>query len=397
MTKKLFNALAVCLLFLVGCNQNETIEAAQAEPSIIEQNMGYLNNKTPGCGVAVVQGGEVKYEHYFGQSSLRYNVPVDDKTVFRIASISKHFTAALALILADEGKLALSDTLLKYYPEGPAWFADISIYQLIHHRSGLPNYTENDAMAYQLSLYGQQHPKVMTSTLSGLTLTPEHFVIALLDALKTLDKTDVPPGLVTRYTNTGYVLLADVIEKVSEQPIQTLAKEKLFDPLGMTSTRINSTQDGHVPWLATGYFSKDTYYSGYMNYDWGEEQYREVSKNIMTIGPDGVLTTLGDFTIWMNHLMDPKVNPQFWQKFLDINHDEFGDAPNFYSRLNKYSNGLIVQDIRTMPKYAHDGLSYDGMGSEFWFIPEQKLGYVQLCNFLGAPRIDSDAIQDEFI
>ena len=110
----------------------------------VSDDFSELNSQTPGCAVGVVKKGELVYERYFGQANLRYQVPIDKKTVFNLGSITKHFTAVLALQLEVKGQLSLNDSLKKYYPQGPRWFENIKLHHLINHQSGLPDYLNDE-------------------------------------------------------------------------------------------------------------------------------------------------------------------------------------------------------------------------------------------------------------
>ena len=118
-----------------------------------------LNSQTPGCAIGVVKKDKLVYEQYFGQANLRYQVQIDKKTVFNLGSITKHFTAALALQLEVKGQLSLNDSLKKYYPQGPSWFEDVKLHHLINHQSGLPDYLNNEEKNVINNIFGKINNK----------------------------------------------------------------------------------------------------------------------------------------------------------------------------------------------------------------------------------------------
>lgn len=348
----------------------------------ISTYFSHLNSTTAGCAVGVVKGDNLVYENYFGQANLRYQVPVDKKTVLNIGSISKHITASLVLMLESEGKLNRSDTLKKYYPDSPDWFEDITLYHLIHHRSGLPDYINDYKAAPSLSGKLAAFPELMSGLIIGQPIPRKVMVKTVVDYMASLEAPPLPAGVVTRYSNTGYLMLADILEKVSGVPFEDLAEKRIFKPLGMSSTTITSVKDTEIPWSATGY----------VHIGHSRDELRSAESNIITAGDGGILTTLPDLSKWVSHLLKPKGNQSLWEAFLNEDDPVFGQAPNFSSRLDQYVNGLIFMRNNKNKFYMHGGLSIDGMESYFWFSPDLNIGYIQLCNFDGVVSPDRDKV-----
>ncbi|MEI8658048.1 serine hydrolase domain-containing protein [Vibrio sp. Hal054] len=355
-------------LFLLGCTSNDNGD--------LVRSFSDLNETTPGCAVGIIKNNRFLYEGYFGQSNLKYNIPIDKKTVFNIGSNSKHITASLVLLLESEGKLSRSDSLEKYYQDGPDWFKDITLYHLLHHQSGLPDYI-NDIETRN----GVIRQLVNESELaSGLTIgqpIPKGTVTtAVVNWMKGLDSPIFKSGSLAIYSNTGYLLLADIVEKASGVEFNKLAEDRLFKPLGMESTTIHGKLNGEIKWSATGYI------------DFGDGVYRPTENNIVTQGTSGVKTTLSDYAKWISHLMTPKTDKELWVSFLNPDDPVYGKAPTWKSGLQHYSNGLVIFRTNKGSSYTHGGLSIDGMASDFWFSPKLKLGYIQLCNFNTTRRVD---------
>lgn len=360
----------------------------------VSDSFSGLNSQTPGCAVGVVKKGELVYERYFGQANLRYQVPIDKKTVFNLGSITKHFTAALALQLEAKGQLSVNDSLKKYYPQGPNWFEDVKLHHLINHQSGLPDYLNDEKTREQLVKRVSTIPHVLAELVVGKAIARDVTLMHVLDTMMALSAPSFKPGENSSYSNTGYLLLADILEKASGIPFSELAQQ-LFKPLGMSSTELVSLQTIETPWSATGYsaISSPRY------------KYRRNSSNLITQGDGGILSTLPDFAKWISHLMAPIDDKLFWSTFLHPmkpvsnigglssfqNTDD--SKGHFMSQILSslktvskirgvpYNNGLFISKVKGETVYSHRGLSIDSMGSYFWLSPSHSIGYIQLCNF----------------
>jgi len=203
------------------------------------------------------------------------------------------------------------------------------------------------------------------------------------------------PGEKASYSNTGYLFLADILEKASGISFSDLAQKKLFKPFKMSSTELMSLKAVEIPWSATGYdvLNASTY------------KYRRNSSNLITQGEGGLLTTLPDFAKWISHLITPEDDKLFWDAFLNpmkpasktggfLNFQDTAYSNELFmnhiinpsksvSKLfgTAYNNGMSIKHIEGGVIYSHSGLSIDSMGSYFWVSPAHKIGYIQLCNF----------------
>jgi len=379
------------LLFIIS---NMIILTADAD---VFDEFSELNSQTPGCAVGVVKKDKLVYENYFGQANLRYQVSIDQKTVFNLGSITKHLTAALTLQLEKKGLLSLKDSLHKYYPKGPSWFEDVKLYHLINHQSGLPDYLNDEKTRSVLVKRLSKVPHLLEQLVVGKPITRDVALNNVIEVMMALPSPLFIPGDKTSYSNTGYLFLADILEKVSGLTFSDLANINLFKPLAMSSTELMSMHAVEIPWSATGYdiLNASTY------------QYRRNSTNLITQGEGGLLTTLPDFARWVSHLIKPKRDKTFWDAFLNSNHPktefkgissyllrplesntEFGAPPSIGGYA--YNNGLFNKSIENGVTFFHSGLSIDSMASYFWVSPAHNVGYIQLCNFnfRRKPRIE---------
>jgi CubicO group peptidase (beta-lactamase class C family) len=185
----------------------------------------------PGAAVLVRWRGKTVLRKGYGMANLDLEVPVAPEQVFEIGSVTKQFTAAAILRLAEQGKLELSDPIQKYLPDFPTGDAVITIDQLLHHTSGVPSYT---GMPEWLPRWRED---MSLETLIGLFRG------------KPLD---FPPGTSWSYSNSGYVLLGAVIEKVAGRSYEEYVEKELFAPLGMVDSRYGH-QEEVVRGRAAGY------------------------------------------------------------------------------------------------------------------------------------------------
>jgi CubicO group peptidase (beta-lactamase class C family) len=169
--------------------------------------------------VLVARNGQVLVDNGYGYSDLEWQIPDSPETKFRLGSMTKQFTAADILLLEERAKLSTDDLVKKYMPDAPAAWNKITIYNLLTHTSGIPNFTS--------------FPDYHSS--EGTPATPAQLVARFRD--KPLD---FQPGEQWSYSNSGYVLLGYLIEKISGQTYQNFIEENFFKPLGMNDSGYDS-------------------------------------------------------------------------------------------------------------------------------------------------------------
>jgi len=323
-----------------------------------------INSQSPGCAIGVVKKDKLVYERYFGQANLRYRVPIDEKTVFNLGSITKHFTAALVLQSEIKGELSLNDSLKKYYPQGPSWFSDIKLHHLINHQSGIPDYLNDDNTRGQLAKKLSTIPYLLEKLVVGKPITRDVTLSNVLELMFELPTASFKAGEKASYSNTGYLFLADILEKSSRISLNELTQKQIFTPLGMYSTELASLNSIEIPWSATGYDVVNA----------SKYEYRRSSSNLITQGDGGLLSTLSDFSKWISYLINTDAYELFKGSFKPMK-----PALNLWG--TGYINGLSINHVKGEVVYSHGGLSTDSMRSYFWVSPVHKIGYVQLCNF----------------
>jgi CubicO group peptidase (beta-lactamase class C family) len=191
--------------------------------------------RVPGVAVGIVSKGEVIAAKGYGAANVELGVPVTPNTMFQSGSLGKQFTAVAVMLQVEDGKLALDDSVTKYFPDAPASWRPITIRHLLTHTSGIPDYTERSA----------------DDSSQGIDLRRDYTEDELSKAAFGLPL-EFKAGSRWSYSNTGYLLLGVIIHKVSGRFYGDVLKERVFTPLGMKTARIISEAD-IVPNRSAGY------------------------------------------------------------------------------------------------------------------------------------------------
>jgi CubicO group peptidase (beta-lactamase class C family) len=223
--------------------------------------------RVPGMSVAVLRGDSILLARGYGYANLEQHVPATDSTVYPVGSVSKQFTAAAIVMLAEQGRLGLDDPITRYLPEGSAVWPGVTIRHLLTHTSGVPQDTMPD--------WRRDYTEI--ELVRSAAAQPLEFT----------------PGDRQSYSSTGYALLGIIIHRVTGQFYGDFLREHLFRPLGMGTARVNSDAD-IVPNRAAGYYLvNDTL----KNQDW-------VSPSINSTADCCLSLTVRDFAQWaigLNH------------------------------------------------------------------------------------------------
>lgn len=297
---------------------------------------------SPGCALAVMRDGHVIYQRGYGMADLDHDVKITPTTVFHVASMSKQFTAASVLMLAQEGKLSLDDQATKYVPELPNFGVPIALHHLLHHTSGLRDQWE------LLGLAGWRY---------SLDLITDADVLAVLSRQKTLN---FPPGSRFLYSNTGYTLLAQVVKHVSGQSFRTFTSNRIFLPLGMSRTHFRDDHAEIVKDIAYGYAArKGGFGLSIPNFD--------------TVGATSLLTTVEDLALWDENFYTPRVGGEALVHQLQ----ERGYL-NDGTQLG-YAGGLEIGKYRGLNIVEHAG-GDAGYRADLIRFPDQHFSVALLCN-----------------
>ena len=220
----LITFLTLCLLPNSSSAQQISKAASKIDRVVNEQMHA---NKIPGMSLAVLRKGKIVLLKSYGLANVEHQVPVKPETIFQSGSMGKQFTAATVMILAQENKLSLDDRISKYFPDLPATWKDITVWHLLTHTSGLGDYPPE------------------------IDLKRDYTEDELLAAFKKAPL-DFEPGTSWNYSNSGYVTLGILIGKITGKFYGDFVKERLFQPLDMTTAQIISEAD-IVPNRSAGY------------------------------------------------------------------------------------------------------------------------------------------------
>jgi CubicO group peptidase (beta-lactamase class C family) len=300
----------------------------------------------PGCAVGIDRAGNPRFTRAFGEADLEYDIPNRPQTIFEAGSISKQFTAAATVLLAVDGKLNLADDVRKYVPELPTYERPVTIRHLLNHTSGLRDWGE----------------------IAGLAGWPRetrvHTHDDVLDILSHQRATNYPPGDKYSYTNSGYNLLAIIVSRVSGMPFATFSRERLFTPLGLTSTQWRDDFRRVVKRRAQAYSLTK-----------GQWELEMPFENVH--GNGGLLTTVSDLLTWTAMLDHPA---PAWKTMVDSMHVR-GRLTN--GDTIDYALGLFISDYRGLHRVEHSGATA-GYRADLLRFPGRGLAVAVLCNAASA-------------
>jgi len=263
--------LAVCglafLLLVMGRAESQRSGTKQVDALF----SGLTSDREPGAAVLVVKDGGVIFEHGYGVTDLRTKRRIDSRTNFRLASVTKQFTAAAVMLLVRDGKIRYEDRLIDIFPGFPEYGRAVTIRHLLNHTSGLPDYED-----------------LMPPADPALSLEQVQISDAgVLELLKKQESGKSAPGTKWAYSNSGYVLLGLVVEQASGRPFAEFLRDRIFGPLKMTGTVAYEHGRNDVSNRAFGHSREGL--------RWLET---DQSPTSATLGDGGVYSSLSDLAKW---------------------------------------------------------------------------------------------------
>ncbi len=341
--------ISFCLVILTAGSLNsqpshETLDRSKRVD--IDRVFAHFNHDTPGAALAVVRNGEIIYKKGYGLSNLEYDIPITPSSLFQVGSIAKQFTAMCFVLLAQEGKLSADDDIRTHIPEVPDFGETITIRHLLYHTSGLRDQWHLFAMA------GWRDSDVKTQS----------DVINLVSRQKELN---FKPGEEFLYCNTGYTLLATIIDRISGKSLCEFADEHIFKPLGMKNTRfidnhleiVKNRTDAYAPQSGGGYI---------------------ISNPVCDmVGPTSLFTTVEDLALWIDNFDHKRVGGE--------------DGVNMLLTRGKLDNGEELnfalgvvhtryKGLKAIASGGHDS----GYRAEFIMVPEQGIAIIVFSNVSNA-------------
>lgn len=309
----------------------------------IDELFASFHNEMPGVAVAVSLDGKLIYNKAFGLANLEHTVPNTTATIFEAGSVSKQFVAASVLLLAKEGRLSLSDDVRKYVPELPVYDAPITIDMLLCHTSGLKDW----GAIYSLTGWPRT-TRVYTQELG-------YDIIFRQKSLNFL------PGSQYSYSNSNYMMLTLIVERVSGLSLAQFTAQRFFGPMGMSQTSWRDNHRAIVAGRATAYEKSEGKYLLNMPF---EDLH----------GPGGLLTTTHDLLIW-NRLLEGE----------EMFGSEYAINRVAERKLNDgkgcgYAAGLTIGKYNGYDEIAHSG-STAGYRAWLAWYPQKRLSVVLLSNY----------------
>ncbi len=325
---KLQICLALILILVLG-----TDVIAQDKTNEIDKIFSWATPTTPGCACAVSQNGKVVVNRAYGSADLERAVPINSGTIFDIGSTRKQFIAAAILLLVEEKRLSLSDDVHKFIPKLPDYGHKITVNHLLTHTGGIRDWTGLLPLA-------NGNPDIMTLILRQRGL---NFV----------------PGEEWSYSNSGYVLLTEIIARASGMSFAEFMRKRLFEPLGMKTTYVDDLQNT-VKDLSLAYKKE----AG----QWKPDMLLGNQRG----GAGALLSSIGDLLIWNEALTNNRLGAFVSEKLQENTKLNNG-------RKLSYGRGLVTESYRRVKEVWHSG----GAGGYHTWIgryPEQGLSIALLCN-----------------
>ncbi len=296
----------------------------------------------PGGSVLIAKEGQVLYHKAFGMADLELNIPMNTNHVFRLGSITKQFTAVCILKLAEEGKLSLQDELTQFIPDYPAAGQKITIAALLSHTSGVKNYTGLPAF---------------TQNLKRQDLTPLELIALFKD-----QPLDFDPGSSNLYSNSGYILLGYIIEKVSGMSYARYVQENIFTPLGMNHSGYDAP-DRVIANRIAGYRSRN-----------GNYENAEFLSMSIPYAAGSLLSTTGDLFAWYEGLAHHKV---ISKASLALAHTSYRLADG---RETGYGFGWEIGNVQDSKSLKHTGV-VNGFVTHVLYLPTERILVALLSNY----------------
>ena len=337
-----------------------------AQRDTLQHNFDQLSEKMyagwedkSGCYVLAVQHHEVLYQNTYGLANMEHQVPISDSTIFDLASLAKMFTGYAIAHLEESGKLSTHDDIRTYLTDFPEYEHKITIGHLVHHTSGVRNWT---------SLLHQ----------AGWSFQDKLSFEKIIDLIYAQQGLDFTPGSQYRYSNSGYNLLVQIIEKITGESYTTWMQKHVFDPLQMTHTLFKDSHGQIIPNLASGYYL-----------DQDRNDIIDVN-NLTAVGSSSLFSNGPDMRKWMDFLLHP---PKDKQKIIER---MFTTDTLSNGEINTYAYGISVDTYRGKMFINHSG-SWASNTSHLAILPEYDAGIFIVHNYRTRTSNKIEAYADLFI
>ncbi len=296
----------------------------------------------PGGVIGIMQNGKTIYSKAFGLASLEYQIPITTNTIFNIGSVSKQFTAMGIVLLQERGLLSIDEDIRKYLPDLPDFGHTITIRHMLHHTSGMRDLHAMFKMA-------------------GWRVDDSRTNEDLYRFMLKQKELNFNPGDEYMYCNTGYMLMANIIENVTKEKFPAWMKANVFEPLGMSNTYVENRYDRVVQNNATSYDLIDSTFFRAVEF-WGY------------VGSGNVHSTTSDLLIWLQNFSKPKTNWVSAFKTLQTVDKLNGGS------VNNYAFAVIMDEVNGIKRIQHGG-SIGGFKAFVSAYPDEQLDIAIVTNF----------------
>lgn len=356
------NRLTVLLLLAASA-----CERAAADPVITVHELLQGFQESPGVAVTIVHDGEVVLTRTAGLADVAERLPLTNSSAFDLASCSKQFVATAIMQLAERGQLAYDDPIDSYLTELPATAQGVSIRHLLNHTSGVPDY---------MDLFVEEG-RIRNIQARSSSTTPDSFEPTAADVVRLMARHFTPrfaPGSRFEYSNTGYVLLGQIVERVAQMRLAEYLDAHVFDPAGMTRTVLRDERMQPVPDRALSYRDEDAVtdidYTP-LNFIYGDGN---VNADIEDMGRYAIALQEG-------RLLEPESIELAWR------------APPLAGGESDYGFGWSVGELEGERLVSHGG-SWVGFRSSIMHLPERRLTVVVMSN---AASTDAGDLAEEIL
>jgi CubicO group peptidase (beta-lactamase class C family) len=354
-----FVALATCVL--AGTAHAQRGAPTDTITRVVDRVFeAWRNTDSPGCALGVSRSGHVVYERGYGMANLETGTPITPASIFHVASVSKQFTAMAIMLLVHDGKLSVDDDIRKYLPEIRDYGTPITIRHLLTHTSGLRDQWE------LLSLARGRFEEDRITEADVMDIVPRQTAL------------NFTPGAEYVYSNTGFTLLGVIVKRVSGKSLRDFADERIFKPLGMTSTHFHDDYTMLVPGRTSAYAPR-------------AGGWRVSIPNYDTYGATSLFTTVGDLLKWEANLDNPVVGDRALIAQMETR------TPLTTGDTSNYGFGLTIDRYRGARIIGHGGADA-GYRTDVARFPELGLATVVLCNAASAnPGLLARRVADAYL
>ncbi|KAB2923796.1 MAG: beta-lactamase family protein [Bacteroidetes bacterium] len=347
--------IVIIALLLSSCGSTAPLSVPERIDAVMAP---FAAPDAPGASVLVLKGDSVLFKKAYGLADVAARTPATTLTNYRLASVTKQFTAASVLMLAERNLLSLDDRLTSFFPGFPGYGAGITVRHLLTHTSGLVDYE---------------------------SLLPDTQTVQVLDedCLQLMSRTDslyFAPGTKYQYSNTGYALLALIVERVSGRRFADFVKENIFAPAGMTTSVAFENGRSSVANRAYGH--------SLQNGAWVQT---DQSSTSAVLGDGGIYSNVEEMaqwvsSLWTNRFLTPAMQTAAWSSAV-LNDGTPVD----------YGMGWHLETYRGM-RHPHHGGSTRGFRNHILLFPDQRLMVIVLTNRNeGNPITEAKSIADLFL